>query len=351
MLQQTRVEVVRPYSERFLRRFPDAAALARAPLADVLQEWAGLGYYRRARHLHAAAQHVVAHHAGRVPSAPGELEALPGIGRYTAGAIRSIAFDQPAPILDGNVARVFARWYGIATAVEAAATRTRMWRIAAAWAADPSPGDINQALMELGATTCTAAAPVCTRCPLRRGCVARSTGRTAALPRTRRRPPARRVPLVAALVRRGDRILFVQRRSGTLLESFWELPTSRLPMAMLAARIQDRCGIEIASPRMLGRVRHTILANTLDVHVVETEVARRQAKPRSAMPRRGRGAARLANLELPDLAVKWMRETVAAQHPLTTLARKALRLAQRRADSSAVRASVRASRYLTMTGA
>ncbi|RIK91917.1 MAG: A/G-specific adenine glycosylase, partial [Proteobacteria bacterium] len=146
MLQQTRVEAVIPYYERFLARFPTVGALASADLDDVLSQWAGLGYYSRARNLKRAAEQVVAEHAGRLPEEPDALQRLPGIGRYTAGAIASIAFDRAAPIVDGNVARVLARLVGLREPIEDAAVRARLWREAERLADGPAPGDLNQAL-------------------------------------------------------------------------------------------------------------------------------------------------------------------------------------------------------------
>jgi len=336
MLQQTRVEVVAPYYGRFLRRFPDVAALARAPLEDVLHTWAGLGYYRRARHLHAAAQRLVADHDGCVPEAPGALEALPGIGRYTAGAIRSIAFGEPAPILDGNVTRVFARVYGLDAPVESAAMRAHLWELAATWAAGDSPSETNQGLMELGATVCTAIAPACVRCPLTSTCDARRTDRTATLPRPRVRPPVRRVAMVVAIVRRRGRILLVQRRSGALLQAFWELPACTSRPTALAARILERLHVQIGPTRDVGRVRHTILSNAIDAQIVAADTVKVSRTPRSrALPTRSRRAStpiyratRLANLDLPELAMKWVRREELALLPLTTLAHKALARAQ-----------------------
>ena len=349
MLQQTRVDVVAPYYERFLQRFPDVTTLARAPIENVLQAWAGLGYYRRARHLHAAAQRVVAEHGGRVPDAPGALEALPGIGRYTAGAVRSIAFGEPAPILDGNVTRVFARLYGLDAPAESAPLRTHLWKIAAAWASGVSPSETNQGLMELGATVCTAVAPACGSCPLEDACVARRTGRTALLPRPRQRPPTRRVAMVAAILQRRDRVLLVQRRSGTLLEAFWELPTVATPIAALGPRLAARFGLAIGPPRRIGAVRHSILANALAVEVVTADALRASSrattrskarrattrKPvRRATTRARTGATPLANLDLAELVMKWVRHDELAHLPLTTLSHKALRLSQRTARTS-----------------
>lgn len=176
MLQQTRVETVIPYYERFLERFPTPRALADAPLDAVLASWSGLGYYRRARMLHEGARAVVREHQGALPADAAALRALPGIGAYTAGAIASIAFGLREPLVDGNVERVLARVLALGGDPRAAATKKRLWTAARALADDPRPGDVNQALMELGATVCTPVSPRCLLCPLRAQCAARAAG-------------------------------------------------------------------------------------------------------------------------------------------------------------------------------
>ncbi|MGH7289297.1 MAG: A/G-specific adenine glycosylase, partial [Myxococcota bacterium] len=182
MLQQTRVETVIPYYERFLERFPSVQALADAEPDELMKSWAGLGYYSRARNLKAAAHKVVEEHGGRVPDDLEALRELPGVGRYTAGALASIAFDRPAPIVDGNVARVLARLLDLDFDVKSPAGQRRLWDEAAALADGPSPGDLNQALMELGALVCTPRAPRCPLCPLREDCRGLAAGRAEALP-------------------------------------------------------------------------------------------------------------------------------------------------------------------------
>ena len=165
MLQQTRVETVIPYYERFLSRFPTPRALACADEQDVLRAWAGLGYYARARNLKRAAELIVRDHDGRIPSEPDALSSLPGVGRYTVGAITSIAFGKRAPVVDGNVSRVLSRL----EAVRAPASAW-LWDLAGRLVPPDAPGDFNQAVMELGATVCTPRAPSCPRCPLASSC-------------------------------------------------------------------------------------------------------------------------------------------------------------------------------------
>jgi A/G-specific adenine glycosylase len=241
MLQQTRVETVREYYRRWMRAFPTLESLARAPYPRVLKLWEGLGYYSRARHLHQTARLLAkaacrsrparGRHrkaAATLPSGVAELMQLPGIGRYTAGAIASIAFGQRAPVVDGNVRRVLARVFG----------RTgREWETAEALLPDQHCGDFNQALMELGALVCLPSNPRCEPCPLRRVCVTR--GDTFPPRRRRRLRPAMRDVVLA---RQDGRVLLRQRPPTGLLAGLWELPAGRSGRLLLALRhtITDR---------------------------------------------------------------------------------------------------------------
>jgi A/G-specific adenine glycosylase len=277
MLQQTRVETVIPFYERFLARFPDVHALATADTDDVMRHWAGLGYYRRARHLQAGARQVVREHGGRVPSDPAALLRLAGVGRYTAGAIASIAHDLPEPVLDGNVTRVLARLLDLREDVTRAATRERLWREARSLARGPRPGDLNQALMELGASLCTSRAPHCQACPVARVCRARAAGDPESLPRK----PARRAPrpvrgACALLLRRG-RALAVRRPSQGLLGGLWDLPGGEIragedARAGLARALREGVGLEVGGAALaVGRVRHVFTHRVLDLHVFRAE--------------------------------------------------------------------------------
>jgi A/G-specific adenine glycosylase len=176
MLQQTRVETVIPYYQRFLERFPTVRALADAPLDEVLAQWAGLGYYRRARMLHAGACAVRDDHAGVVPNERDALELLPGVGAYTAGAIASIAFGRREPVVDGNVERVVTRLFALEGNPRTASGKRHIWQLAQAFADGPRPGDLNQSLMELGATVCGPVGPKCLVCPVRAQCMANTRG-------------------------------------------------------------------------------------------------------------------------------------------------------------------------------
>jgi A/G-specific adenine glycosylase len=237
MLQQTRVDTVKERFQQFMARFPTVTALAQAPLEDVLSLWSGLGYYARARNLHAAAHELVARYGGRVPDDPAAVRELPGIGPYTAGAILSIAFGKRAAILDGNVIRVLARLFAIEEfPAGEGATRRRYWALSesllpplAPAAGENDVGDFNQALMELGATICSPQRPVCLVCPISELCQARKSGDAARYPL---RQAARPVPVVHALTlvlsRPGGEVLLLRRPPSGLWGGLWEPPTLTL---------------------------------------------------------------------------------------------------------------------------
>ena len=228
MLQQTQVDRVIPFFERFLRRFPTLEALAGAKLDDVLAAWSGLGYYSRARNLHAAAKAVVARHGGDLPSTVEELLELPGFGRYTAGAVASIAFGLRAPLVDGNVARVLSRLFLVEGAPGDPAREALLWRLAGILVDGPRPGDFNQSVMELGATVCVPASPRCASCPVARWCGALVKGRTGELPPPRRPTRRKRLELVVGLAQKRGAVLLARRPDGGLFGGLWELPSAPL---------------------------------------------------------------------------------------------------------------------------
>lgn len=271
MLQQTRVAAVIPYYEGFLAAFPDVHSLARASEQQVLARWSGLGYYTRARHLHRAARMLARHHGGRLPSDPETLGTLPGIGRYTLGAVLSIAFDQPWAVLDGNVARVLSRLFAVRGGSSPARARERLWQIAERLVPRRRPGDFNQALMELGATLCTPRAPRCGVCPLRRRCRALARGNPETFPAARPRPRARRIEVVAGLVesRRG---LWLERGLSGANRDLFDLPSVERQdsgvhdLERLAAHLASR-RIRVGAWSEVGRIRHGILDRNYVVHV------------------------------------------------------------------------------------
>jgi len=274
MLQQTTVAAVIPYYQRFLDGFPEVAALAAAPLAKVIELWAGLGYYTRARNLHRAAQTVVGDHGGRFPATIAELAALPGIGRSTAGAIISIAFDQPAPILDGNVRRALVRLYAYAGDPRGADAERLLWEWAEALTAKERPHDYAQAIMDLGAMVCAPRQPACPVCPLVELCQARRQGVERQLPvaRSRKSVPVRHQ--VALLVECDGRYLVRPRPTDGFLGGLWEFPVVDLrsgePSLMAAGRLAAELGV--AGQRAeAGKLRHAYSHFTLELNLVRVQ--------------------------------------------------------------------------------
>lgn len=223
MLQQTRVETVRGYYDRFLARFPDVAALAAADEADVLKLWEGLGYYSRARNLHQAAQQVVRDFGGEMPRDVAQLRQLKGIGAYTAGAIASIAFEQRVPAVDGNVIRVVSRVMGIRENVGIPSVRRELEEKAAALVPAARPGDFNQALMDLGSAVCVPGTPNCDACPLRLHCDAYDAGDAEDLPVLPQKNPPKPFDWDVLLIRSGEKIL-MRQRTEAMLHGLWVFP-------------------------------------------------------------------------------------------------------------------------------
>jgi A/G-specific adenine glycosylase len=272
MLQQTRVETVIPYWERFLEVFPNVESLAEAPLDDIYTVWTGLGYYSRARNLKQAAETIVAEHDGQLPETADALRELRGIGRYTAGAVASIAFDREEPLVDGNVIRVFTRLLGIRQESTAKAVIDRLWAIAADLVRGPRPGDLNQALMELGATICTPRNPACTACPIRKRCDARLHGDAEALPVKKKKPRPKPMRAVAAWIERGGKILTVRRPENGLMAGLWELPGGEIGLGdeakdRLEAILRTAVGLETRDAESVGRIEHVFTHRRLEVEV------------------------------------------------------------------------------------
>jgi A/G-specific adenine glycosylase len=284
MAQQTRIDTVLPYYERWMARFPDPVALAEAPLDDVLKAWEGLGYYSRARNLHAAAQVVRERYRGSLPSGYDALRALPGVGEYTAGAVSSIAFSQRAPAIDGNVRRVLSRLLD-----EARPGTARLRQVAAELVPEDRPGDFNQALMELGALICTPRAPRCGECPLGALCGARAAGTQ----QDRPAPPARRsVPEwdVATLILQAPdgRVLLTRRPDSGLLAGLWAFPArqlepgeeARVVATELASMLSP--GSSPGAAAALGTVAHVFSHRRETYHCIR--VGLQDALPEAAVP-------------------------------------------------------------------
>ncbi len=274
LLQQTQVRVALPYYQRFMRRFPSLKALAEAPLDELLSLWSGLGYYARARNLHRTAQQLRETHGGRWPRSVAELQALPGIGRSTAGAIAAAAFRQRGIILDGNVRRVLARFATIAGYPGTGATERQLWRLADHYTPERDAAEHNQAMMDLGATVCTHSTPNCPSCPLHTGCAAWRTGRVADFPARRPRRPSPLRHCHMLLIEKPDGHILLERRAehglwGGLY-SLPEIASAQDPLAHypeLAA-----CGV--AKREEWAVLRHTFTHFRLDIHPLHLRLAR-----------------------------------------------------------------------------
>ena len=287
MLQQTRVETVIPYWERFLETFPTVEALAAADLDDVYAVWTGLGYYSRARNLKHAAETIVAEHGGALPDTAEGLETLKGIGRYTAGAVASIAFEREAPLVDGNVIRVFARLLGIREDSTSKSVVDRMWGEAATLVVGERPGDLNQALMELGATLCTPRNPSCLICPIRTACDAAATGDAESLPIKKKNTKQTKMRAVAAWLERDGRILVVRRPDEGLMAGLWELPGGQIEAKdeskdRLSDLLRASVGLEILGVEPVGSVEHLFTHRKLTL-----DVFRARLRPGGRVRRRG----------------------------------------------------------------
>lgn len=278
MLQQTRVETVAPYYLRFLRRFPDVRSLAEGRHEEVLKHWEGLGYYRRALHLHRAAKALRDEGRG-VPQSAEELLALPGIGEYTAAAIASIAFGESAVAVDGNVARVLSRLFGVTEDVTTTIGRTRIRQLAGELIPASRPGDFNQAWMDLGSGICVPRSPNCDACPLRGDCVAAAKGIASALPvrNAGRRVDIPAVSLLTVIFVHRGHMLIRRRPPGGLWSRLWEFPgmeiDGHLPDVGSVRRIARDVGVSVnGRPRWKGIVKHQLTHRSLTFHVAVVDV-------------------------------------------------------------------------------
>jgi len=306
MLQQTQVDRVVDFFHRFMERFDTVERLAAAPEADVLRAWEGLGYYRRARQLHAAAKRIVADHGGRLPDTAPALRQLPGIGRYTAGAIASIAFDRAEPIVEANSRRVLARLAAHAAPLVGTTGDGPIWEIATALLPPRRAGQWNQALMDLGATVCTPRNPLCSRCPLADHCLALATGRVGSIPASSPRRGVIELEETAVVVTRGTKVLVVRRSVGEWWEGLWDFP--RLPARGILARLG--CGRR----RVVGHCRYTVTHHRVAVTVAVCG-ARRQGPRRDDVAWvEGESLAAMA-MTAPGRRIAALAERAAASRP------------------------------------
>lgn len=303
MLQQTRVDTVRPYYETFLERWPDVRALAAADPDTVRAAWSGLGYYRRARLMLEAASVLVQQHEGEFPREAEDLRKLPGFGRYTAGAVASIAFDRPAPAVDGNVTRVLARLNGIEGDVTKGTGASEVWAAATALAAGESPGDLTQALIELGALVCTPRNPRCTDCPLLPSCRAHAQDRISEIPPPKKRAPRKSVALTALIMLDGPAVLLAQQPEQGLFASLWCPPLLEGQLSAEAAMDEAAraLGFDLSGVRTVGQLRHVLTHRELEIEVMRAD------PPKAIGRHRWAPLAELEGWGIPSVTAKCLR--------------------------------------------
>ncbi len=303
MLQQTRVEAVIPYYARWMERFPTVAALASASEREALTMWEGLGYYARARNLRKAAEMVQERYGGELPHNAEELRKLPGIGRYTAGAISSIAFGCDEPALDGNIRRVLARVFNLTQLADSAGGMKTLWRLTGEQLPKGHAGDYNQALMDLGATICVAGEPRCAICPVKTLCVARRLGVQAQRPvMTAKRVVPHHVA-AAAVVVRGGRVLMARRPSQGLLGGMWEFPNAKatkLTKNSLKTALRRSYNLIVTCGEPLDVIHHGYSHFSVEVHPFRCTAA--------SVPK--------------DEALRWIRLSELLQYPMGRIDRQ-----------------------------
>jgi A/G-specific adenine glycosylase len=338
MLQQTQVATVVGYFERFLAEFPTIAALGRAPEERVLRIWEGLGYYRRARQLRAAAGVIVAEHGGKFPRNPEAVRSLPGIGRYTAGAILSIAFDLRQPILEANTYRLLARLLAFRGEPTSTAGQQRLWAFAEALLPYRRAGLLNQALMELGSQICTPRAPACETCPVHDLCPTYAQGLQDVIPPPKKKPVLENVREVAVFVRRGDRALVVRQHGVGRWAGLWNFPrfeSSDVSDAAIVDQIRKLAGIRIRAVRPLANYKHGVTRFRITLDCFAADYSSGELKHSEGVDLHWADADELAHLPLPvtgrkmaQLVIAELRETRLA----ATRSERSLRVAAKRAS-------------------
>lgn len=317
MLQQTQVATVVDYYARWMHRFPSLHDLACADEQDVLATWQGLGYYSRARNLQRAAQIVVAENGGRVPNTANALRALPGIGAYSAGAIASIAYGEPTPVIDGNVIRVLTRLFGLRGDPAKSPLKRTLWSIAAALVPADRAADFNQGLMELGATICTPRQPDCAACPLARRCVAHRDGLTETLPELAKRRATIAVHRVACIALRSSRVLVVQRpRTATRCAGFWQFPDTDIARNETPDRAAERAlrqcvGLTATRGAFLVSVKHSVTHHRITLDAYCYAAVRGSARPLSCEACEWKDVEGLEALPMPSAHRRIARRLIA----------------------------------------
>lgn len=325
MLQQTQVATVIPYFERFLTSFPTVAELAAAPEEQVLRHWEGLGYYRRARQLHAAAQKIEAEHGGEFPCEYEQVRALPGIGRYTAGAILSLGLDRKLPILEANTIRLFSRLAAYRGDTTSTAGQKFLWTMAEEILPDENVGQFNQALMELGSQVCTPRQPKCEECPLATLCPTRKLGLAESIPAPKKPKQYEEVVEAVVVIRRGTKVFVRQRGQGERWAGMWDFPrfasASGSPhpqrVKALATSTAEQTGIEFEDAELLTTLKHGVTRFRITLHCYQALFA-----GLSAATTRGKRRVDAA----AKLAQAWVKVSALEELPLSVTARKIARM-------------------------
>ncbi len=280
MLQQTQVETVKGYYERFLKAFPTVEALALCDDDKLMKLWEGLGYYSRARNLKRAAYIIYTEHNGNMPNTQAEIRKLPGIGPYTAGAVLSIAFGLAEPAVDGNVIRVYSRLFAITEFVDKKEVKALIAEVADALVHTGDPSSYNQSLMELGALVCTPRNPKCDACPLKNKCQALARGIHTELPKKAPKKAKKQVDLYALVIKKDDQFMLVKRPSSGLLQGLWSLPSvefvkdskeAATPEGHCLDYLSDELGVEATFVKKLGSTNHVFTHIKWFIHVFELE--------------------------------------------------------------------------------
>lgn len=317
MLQQTQVETVKPYFQRFVKAFPTVKKLAAADEQEVLRLWEGLGYYRRARQLHTAAQQLVSEHSSKFPEDVETLQSLPGIGRYTAGAIASIAFDRRAPILEANTIRLFARLIAYSEDPTKAAGQRLLWKAAEDVLPRKEVAQFNQALMELGSLVCTPNNPDCENCPVASLCLAKERELQDSIPAKGRKMKFTELSEAAVVVRKNGRVLLRQCAEGERWAGLWDFPRFELesegPLFVheeLVAKVRDQTGIDIRPGALLKTIKHGVTRYRITLDCYEATFAKGRI------------------LAAKDNPMRWVPTPKLTELPLSTTGRRIAKLVQ-----------------------
>lgn len=313
MLQQTQVKTALPYFERWMKALPTVQSVAEADEQTILKLWEGLGYYTRARNLHKAAKRIVAEWSGVFPSDPQVIRTLPGIGRYTAGAIASIAFNQSEPILDGNVIRVLMRLANDPSNTRDAKVQERLWRWSQALVPEGHAREFNQAMMELGALVCTPKVPQCGACPVREACLARTKGTVESLPNRGASTEKVQLKVALALIQKSNKFFIQKRRQGGLMGGLWEFPGGKIeadetPEQALHREIEEEVGIQLKTPVPFLKLKHAYTKYQVELHCFLAEYNRGRVRLAAAEEGRWVRLDELDHLPFPAANKKIIQE-------------------------------------------